>query len=170
MATKIAAAIVCEYSPPAGILLIDRLGAGRAGKDQREVHAERGRRDRPIGDRQAPATSAAQERPAPRPGERGRGFRRNLSVGRHLLRSPPVGASTPQRCVGLRTSEVRSLYFQLRQVNFRRLVSRDPDRDAGCHRLRPALDRRQLTHVSVREFQPKTSRPKSVSRRAATAD
>ena len=45
-----------------GNLVIDRLGERRAPEDQRQVDAKRGRRDRPIGDRQAPAASARNER------------------------------------------------------------------------------------------------------------
>ena len=43
-----------------GDLVIDRLGERGAPEDQRQVDAKRGRRDRPIGDRQAPAASQAQ--------------------------------------------------------------------------------------------------------------
>ena len=46
-----------------GNLVIDRLGERRAAEDQRQVEAQRSRRDRPIGDRQTPPASARAQGP-----------------------------------------------------------------------------------------------------------
>jgi hypothetical protein len=73
--------------------MVDSLGASRAGENQREVDAERRRRDRPIGDRQAPTASAGEERSVAC--EPGRRFRGDLSLGRHPRRSQFIGDRRP---------------------------------------------------------------------------
>ena len=67
-----------------GNVVINRLGERRAPEDQRQVDAQRSRRDRAVGDRQTPAASARHERPVVRAGEPARRFRRGLTLSRHL--------------------------------------------------------------------------------------
>ena len=87
-----------------GNVVINRLGERRAPEDQRQVEAQRSRRDRPISDRQTPAASPRNERPAAR-----RRRARSPIQARFGSQSSFTGSQfIKERCptLGLRTSPI----------------------------------------------------------------
>ncbi len=136
--------------------MVDRLGASRTGENQRKVDAKSSRRDRPIGDWQAPSASAGEECSAPWPGEPGRRFWRDLSLGRHLRLSQFIGDRRP---MARQSSHVPSprLMNSVTTVNCALAAAHGPR--AQRRRPRPVFDRAAIdaAHFKRISIQDKSS-------------